>query len=477
MSRKIAWSNDSLRKAAPYPPKVWVLIAFLMVGGCATYHPMPLTPETVQAGLKPPDMNEVRLQAGKIKHPLLKPVLFDDRDGLSPDEAAILAVIVNPTLRAVRDQQGIASAQLLQAGILPNPQLLYVTDVPAAGGVTSDTNTAFDFGLSWQVTSLISRQAHIDAAQAKLQSVNLGIAWQEWQVAEAARLAVYRVLVLEQQYKLAGEAVRRLDENRLLFERAVNAGLATELQQSAAETAFYQARHRQLEFNRLLEKKRSRLKQLIGLPADADIKAQPTALPNHLRVKSAEVLAGNVTHTRLDVLGLERGYASEEASVRAAILAQFPKISIGFGYARDTTNVYSIGLDVSIGLPIFNRNQGRIALERATRQQLFDKYVSRIFKAQSEVARLVMQIDATNRLIANSKDALYPLQRLVATYRQAIKRGQADILSYYIAWKKLTNQRIKLLSFKRRLVELRIALELASGSYEVTENRREETRQ
>ena len=65
------------------------------------------------------------MQAKEIKHPLLKPIDFDIRNGLSPDEAAVLAVIANPKLRASRDERQLAAAQLLQAGILPNPQFSY----------------------------------------------------------------------------------------------------------------------------------------------------------------------------------------------------------------------------------------------------------------------------------------------------------------------------------------------------------------
>ena len=101
-------------------------------------------------------------------------------NGLSPDEAAILSVIASPKLRAIRDQKGLAAAQLLQAGILPNPQLSYGLDIPTAGA-TGGTVTAFNFGLNWEITSLISRGANRAAAQANAASVDLDTAWPAWQ--------------------------------------------------------------------------------------------------------------------------------------------------------------------------------------------------------------------------------------------------------------------------------------------------------
>ena len=78
-------------------------------------------------------MGAISLQAQNIAHPILKPIHFDAGNGLSPDEAAILAVLVNPSLRSERDRRSVACAQLLQAGLLPNPQFTYAPEFPTAG--------------------------------------------------------------------------------------------------------------------------------------------------------------------------------------------------------------------------------------------------------------------------------------------------------------------------------------------------------
>lgn len=81
-----------------------------LLTGCATYRPIPIDRSSVALALKAPSMVEVRVQAKMIKHPILKPIDFDDRDGISPDEAAILAILANPRLRTVRDQKKISMA-------------------------------------------------------------------------------------------------------------------------------------------------------------------------------------------------------------------------------------------------------------------------------------------------------------------------------------------------------------------------------
>src|SRR5438132_1821523 len=123
--------------------RVWPILFLALAQGCVTYESMPLDQTTVAARLASPSMDAIRVQAKEIQHPILKPIDFDIRNGLSPDEAAILAVLANPKLRSVRDQRGIAAAQLLQVGILPNPQLSYSLGIPT-GGMTQGTINAYN---------------------------------------------------------------------------------------------------------------------------------------------------------------------------------------------------------------------------------------------------------------------------------------------------------------------------------------------
>src|SRR5215471_20254880 len=80
---------------------IFVSCLFLMQG-CTAYKPLRLDEAAITKNLTPPDMEVVRIKAKELSHPILKPIEFDMSDGISADEAAILAVIANPKLRAVR---------------------------------------------------------------------------------------------------------------------------------------------------------------------------------------------------------------------------------------------------------------------------------------------------------------------------------------------------------------------------------------
>src|SRR5439155_4816106 len=115
---------------------------------------------------------------------------------------------------------------------------------------------------------------------------------------------------------------------------------------------------------------------------------------------------------RLDLIALRMGYESQEAKLRGAVLSQFPKIGIGINSARDTTNVITAGLGVTLDVPLFDRAQGKIAIEKATRQQLFDEYVARSFEARSDVAKLHLEMAAVARKIEATDAYIAKLQTL-----------------------------------------------------------------
>src|SRR5205814_247477 len=168
---------------------------------------------------------------------------------------------------------------------------------------------------------------------------------------------------------------------------------------------------------------------------------------------------------RLDLLGLRQGYESQDATVRAAILAQFPKMSAAFVRASDTTNVHTSGFNISVDVPIFDRNQGVIATERATRQRLLDEYNQRVFEARADVAAAIADMRSLNRQIAAAEEALPLLEKVVANAQTAIEQRNADVLSYYTARSNLLQKRIQLIKLQEQLLEAHTALEIASGCF------------
>jgi outer membrane protein TolC len=240
----------------------------------------------------------------------------------------------------------------------------------------------------------------------------------------------------------------------------------TRIDLAAADAALQKMHASVLTTEQQREEARLALNQLLGFPDQESIALeQPTAPRSSKSLPSATQLIEGIGERRLDLLALKHGYQGQEERLRAAVLAQFPKISIGLSHAGDNTNVITTGFGVTIDLPLFDRNQGGITVEDASRSKLFDEYVARLFESRGEVSRLLANIKSLERQIETAETSLPVLANVVESYSVAMSQGNADVLTYYNARNDLSAKRLELIDLKRQLADMHVALEIASGRY------------
>jgi outer membrane protein TolC len=412
-----------------------------------------------------PVADTLRIPASRIRGPDIPSQIVDLRRGIGPDDAATIALYSNPALRAIRDRRGLAVAQLIQARILPNVVVSYARDY-VTGGNTAGATTAYNFTAGWEFSALVPFLPKQTAARKNLGSVDLDIAWQEWQIAENARTAVYRVVALDAEVARAREGNRGLQESTDAMRQAVDAHEKTVLELAAVESASQDSRATMLALEQDFGRQQLGLNKILGVESQTNVRLRDgLTLPTHLDLPDEHDLLYNIESRRLDLLGLRQGYASQDAVVRAAILAQFPKMSVAFVRAKDNTNVQSAGFSVAVDVPIFDRNQGVIATERATRQRLLDEYSQRVFEARSDIATAMADIRSLNRQVAAAAEALPMLERLLTSAQTAMEQRNVDVLSYYTARNNLLQKRIQMIKLQEQLLEAHTALEIASGRY------------
>ena len=445
-----------------------VLVAAICLAGCQHYVTQPLTAEAVEHALQPPTTQALQSQAKSLSNPRLASVRIDPSDGLSPDEAAMIAVLVNPTLRSVRDQRLLADAQLIQAGILPNPTLSYNLDVPIGANSGGNVN-GYGLGIDWDFTALISRPAKISAATSAREQIALDVAWQEWQVAQAARQACYDVASLRRQLADAEALAQQIGSVAETFQAALARHDVTAADANAATAAAQEARLTVATTTRDLNDAKLALNAALGLPPRDDVRVSDEVSPtDRLDVPDVDALIASVADRRLDLIALRRGYDAQEATVRASILSQFPKITLGIANTRDFGDFLTLGPTATADLPFFDRNQGVIASERATRQRLFDEYIARLFQARSDIARAAALIVSLNEIIAVQNAQVVTLRGVLDLNRQALQEGGISLGNFYVAAIELATKQADLNRYRQELMRAQIALELAAGLFDAS---------
>ncbi|WP_233830303.1 TolC family protein [Paraburkholderia sp. ZP32-5] len=436
------------------------VLGALLLGGCATYHREPLAPQDTSTSAQ--SLERIRIDSSSMPLPELAAHRFDPADGLDSDEVAMLAVANNPDLKLARDDLGIARAQAYSAGLLPDPQLSVSSDYPGAVGTTR----AFNYGLSIDVMAIVLRSANQQSADATVAKTDLGLLWQEWQVVAQARQLFIKTRFEADTLPLLQ---RQRDLARTRYERMAAArrdGNLTDDTLNAALIAYSDARKQYRDAQRAAAQTHHDLNALLGLAPDMQLQLQTQDSDTIAPLDDATLdaaLAG-LARRRPDLIALQAGYEAQEQKYRAAILSQFPSLSVGFVRARDTSNIYTSGFQINLSLPIFNRNRGNIAIEQATRQRLRDEYQTRLNQAYAEVARLREDSAILARQLQETEAALPHVEHAAQLAGAAYADHNLVLGAYTDAQSAALAKRIDVATLHEALAEQRVGLQALLGS-------------
>ncbi|WP_246641542.1 TolC family protein [Paraburkholderia edwinii] len=430
----------------------------LLLAGCTWYRPQPLA--TSNTLTTPAQLASMQIDPAAMPLPALAAHRFDPSNGLDIEEVAMLAVANNPDLKLARDDLGIAQAQAFSAGLLPDPQLSVSSDYPGQLGF----DRAFSYGLSMDVMAVVTRDANKRSADATVQKIDLGLLWQEWQViAQAKQLFVkarfqdVALPLLDRQRELARERYERIAH-------AAQAHNATHDSVAAALIASNDARKQDDDMQRAREQTRHDLNALLGLAPDVELTLTGSDRVTPPPDESIDAALTQLPARRPDLIALRAGYEAQEQKYRAAVLNQFPSLSVGFVRARDTSEIYTSGFQINLSLPIFNRNRGNVAIEQATRQRLSDEYQTRLNTAYGDIVHLRADSALLAAQLSTSEHALPELEQAAQRARQAYAAHDIVFGQYVDAQTAMLTRRVDVATLDEALAEQRIGLQALLGS-------------
>ena len=400
-----------------------------------------------------------------------KPELADSlgrlhRDGINTAvpltvmQVALLAVQNNPDLRAVRAQHGLARAQVLQAGLLPNPQFTGAF-LPLVAGL--GTTPAYNAGISEDIRALITLSSSRAAARVSAEQVDAQILWQEWQVIGQARLLAVDIIEAERFLGLLARNRDLLASRYRKSQRAVAAGNET-LTVSAPDLAALQTTTTQInDLQRQQLSRRHQLNALLGLAPDVAMPLDPRPDIPPWNVEAVAHALPMLAQRRPDLVALQLGYQAQNAKLRTAILSRFPNLVFGVTGGSDNSNVRNLGPQVTLELPIFNQNQGNIAIETATRQQLHDEYTARLAAASGQVRAMMAEIDLLSSQLTSVRQDLAGTRRVAGQAETAFNAGNLDERSYVdLVAARLTKEQ-EVVTIEQSLLDQQVAIATLIG--------------
>ncbi|MGL4554878.1 MAG: TolC family protein, partial [Gemmataceae bacterium] len=306
-------------------------------------------------------------------------------------------------------ESDLAHADLVQAGLLPNPEVLYFFHVP---------DKPFKYAFELPVEAFWLRPVRVAAAGREVERVAERLTQAGLDLIRDTRQGFADVLAACGRLDVGRDAVRLRGDIARLAEARLKEG---DLSPQEAATARIDADLAEQDVARLTFEVRvaeERLRNLMGLGTDrTPLVLDGTPAPRRPRIDPEAVLAAALD-SRPDVLAADQAVGAAEERLRLARCSWFRLLLIGDASSGRRTG-HEFGPALRIVLPVFNAGEGAVARAEAEGHRA---------RRQRETARQAVTLDvrqAANRY-AQARAELEVLEGKVQPHvTEAIRKAES----------------------------------------------------
>jgi cobalt-zinc-cadmium efflux system outer membrane protein len=377
-------------------------------------------------------------------------------------EALENAFAHSPVLRAGQARFQEVEGRRIGAKTYPyNPELsLELAHRSRPGGSATDRGVSIsqELEVAGQRRKRIAvADQELAAAEAVLMRDQRMLAFQVESAFAAAVRARELLAVTETDAALAGEA---LEFSRRRLERGVATQIEVNLAQASAGRAVRSLHQAQAAY----ASARSRLAAIAGASPQAP--PEPVGeltLPDGESLQ-LDALLERALENRSDLRAAEWQEQAAEAAIRLALAERRPNLVIGGFLQREEATDDIVGATVGVSLPLYNRNQGRIAESRATRERLGHQREALRLAIEQEVVVALSNLEAARSAAEQLRD------QVLGTLDENVELLQRSFAAGRIGATEVMTLRREFVAGRREYIEAladawlaRIDLDLAIG--------------
>jgi cobalt-zinc-cadmium efflux system outer membrane protein len=349
------------------------------------------------------------------------------------------AIRHNGELNAFRSEEAVAGAAKIRAGLLPNPTLDLESGTGALTGSSHENSLAI--GVSQEVLLAGKRNKRLTVAGHELETYRWQLADRERMLTEEVKTAFYDAMLAEQRLKLADRSIELGRQLLDVTRDRLAAGDIPELEMNLAKVELARSEGVRIEVERSLLQIRARLFALMGIPSgespaiggNSDGELSLTA--NLADLKQRALLS------RPDLKALETEKSRREADIPLAESEAIPNLTAGLTFRRDATSMeiggvegkdtaYTIGLKLSLPIPLFDRNQAGIQEARAKRSSIESRLTAATVHVEREVETAYTSVLNADKVLALYKSSIIPqLEENLQLTQEAYRLGEVGILA------------------------------------------------
>lgn len=375
-------------------------------------------------------------------------------DGLSEDEAVAIALWNNPAFQEVLSELGFSRADLVEAGLLPNPVLSVLFPL---GPKQLEFTLKFPLDLLWLRPRRIA-VAQLDAEQVAERLVQRGL-----DLVRDARLAWTEAVFTQARARLAGENAGLNSRIETLAQTRLSAGDVSELEVINARMGSILTQDEVVRSGRDYAVATTRMRGVLGLTATATVIVLP-ALPEATPpTQSLPALVDAALAARPDARAAE--LAIEAASQRIGLARwQVLALTAALDANGKGSKGFEMGPGIEMGIPLFNRNQGGVSRAEAMLVRAMRQYATVRDRIRLEVTEAFTRVEAAGRQVALWNELGLPqMQAAVERAEQAYAAGDVSLLLLLQTSTQQLTMRVRHLEALAEIARARAELERSIG--------------
>ncbi len=345
----------------------------------------------------------------------------------------------NGDLQSFRQEKGVFEAGKVKAGLLPNPTLNVDAGTGALTG--SSGESTLSVGISQEVMLAGKRRKRLAVAERELDFYKYHLADKERLIREEVTTVFYDVILAEQRLALADRSIT-LNQKLLEVSKArLAAGDIPELEMNLVKVELARSEASRIDVAKSLNQCQEKLATITGLPIGtryviSGIFQSATTLTKTLADLKQLGLA-----QRPDKKAVESESGRGEAGVRLARAESIPNLTVGLSVWRDTRSLkigglestdkaYTLGMKLSMPIPVFDRNQAGVQEALARQSSAESRLSITIRNVEREVETAYASCLSSEKILSLYKADIIPqLEENLNLTEEAWRLGEVGILA------------------------------------------------
>lgn len=325
---------------------------------------------------------------------------------LTVDDAVAVSLLKNPRLRATYRELGLATGDLVAAGLPENPTV---------SAERRFRGKAAEFDATQNFLSIFLIPLKRRLGRSEFERTRLSVTHEVVNHTAEVRTAYFHAQAAEQVAELRRTVMQAMDGGVVAAKALRTAGNTAALDVAVAERGANHARLDLADAELEVATARERLSVLLGLWGQETNWHMPHRLPELPATEIAlSDLEERAVRDRLDLASLRAEIeALAQAQSLTRITSVLPELSVDAHSEREPEGDTTRGPAISLPLSIFNRGEAARARAKYSLLQAEDRYAALAIEIRSEVRAAYARMETAKQKAAFYRTAVLPTQQVV----------------------------------------------------------------